>query len=208
MRSLPLFVLAAGMFACKDEPRPAPAAPVHAPTPPSSQPSGPASSAAAVSSASVASSASAGPSASAAPSAGKTCEVEIFGTFKGAPATSKVVVYVAQNDCLAADAQILGHLELDPEPNAKGARNFMIEVFPRWGSDVTICAAAYAPGATAADHWTRAKGTFHAEAEGEVTFNDVELELSKGKPKVFPKDWDQTVGAQVPSGKTQGPPNK
>ena len=199
MRALALCLAVVILAACKeDKPAPAPA--------PSSKASSAAS--ASVSASAVASamaSAMTSAVASAAP-AEKTCEVEIFGSVKGAPAKARLVIYVAQNDCLADDAQILGHLDLQQDPAAKDPPKFMIEVFPKWGTDVSICAAAYVDNAMTSEHYGKAKGKFHAEAEGEVTFNEVAIELTKGKAKAFPKDWDKSAGAQPPSGKTQGPP--
>ncbi len=197
--------LALVLFAACKEDKPAPA--------PSSKPSTVASASASVIGSAMASTmastlASAMASGSAAP-AEKTCEVEIFGSVKGAPAKARLVVYVAQNDCLADDAQILGHLDLlQTDPNSKDPPKYMIEVFPKWGTDVTICAAAYIDNATTTEHFGKAKGKFHAEAEGEVTFNEVVIELTKGKAKAFPKDWDKSAGAQHPSGKVQGPPKQ
>lgn len=201
--ALPLAVLAL-VSGCKEEPA-KPAAPATSASAPASTSVVAAASSSAPTVASASAPASA--SASAAP-AEKTCEVEIFGKVKGAPPKSRVVVYVAQDDCLADDAHILGHLDVVADPTAKDGWKFMIEVFPKWGTDITICAAAYGEGANGAEHYAKAKGKFHAEAEGEVTFNEVALELVKGKLKTFPKDWDKSLGAQPPSGKTQGPPKK
>ncbi|MGZ3416986.1 MAG: hypothetical protein ACXWUG_06290 [Polyangiales bacterium] len=130
--------------------------------------------------------------ASAAPSASgsatghpPTCEVEIFGKVKlpkDLPPKSRVVVYVAQNECLADDASILGHI-----PTAESGQ-FVIEVWPKWGTDITICAAVDPGEGKPTTKYGKAKGPFHAEALGEVTFNNLEIELATGKPHTFPKD--------------------
>jgi hypothetical protein len=125
-----------------------------------------------------------GPSASAAPKE-RTCEVEIFGEVKmpkTVPEKSRVVVYVAQDDCMADNAQILGHIVI-----AAPTGHFMIEVFPKWGSDITICAAVDLGGGKS-EMYGKAKGKFHAEAEGEVTFNELKIEMTAGKPHTFPAD--------------------
>ena len=119
----------------------------------------------------------------------KTCEVEIFGTVdvpNDAPKTSKVIVTVAQDDCLAADAHVLGHIPAAP------SGGFVIEVFPKWGTDVTICGALEKDDGTA-EYFGKAVnkdagGKFHAEAEGEVTFNEVKIKLAKGAAKRFPRE--------------------
>jgi hypothetical protein len=117
-----------------------------------------------------------------------TCEVEIFGTIeipKDAP-KGKAVVYVAQDDCLSPNAQTLGHIPAAPNGS------FVIEVWPKWGTDVTICGAIEKEDGTA--EWygkavnKDAGGVFHAEAEGEVTFNDVKIKLAKGAAKKFPRE--------------------
>ena len=64
----------------------------------------------------------------------------------------------------------------------------MIEVWPKWGSDVTICAAVDPQGGKPAEIYAKAKGTFHAEAVGEVTFNQVKIELAPAKAHKFPAD--------------------
>lgn len=180
-------VLSLGGPGCKED---------KAPAPPSSTPAPPASA-----SAKVAASAapSVAPSASASVAAGhsETCEVEIFGKVnlpKDLPKGKKVVIYVAQDDCLADNAQILGHIE------AGATGEIVIEVFPKWGTDVTICAAADEGEGKPTTLYGKAKGKFHAEAEGEVTFADVKIDLEKGKPHVFPKDATDVKPSKAPSG--------
>lgn len=115
----------------------------------------------------------------------ETCEVEVFGKVVVPPKTpkgGKLVAYVAQNDCLADDAQIIGHVDAGLD----GA--IVIEVFPRWGSDITVCAARDMGEGKPTTLYGKAKRTFHAESDGELTFNDVTIELAEGKPHVFPKD--------------------
>ncbi len=145
--------------------------------------------------------ASASPSAKAAHP--EECEVEIFGTVtlpKDAPKGQKAIVYVAQNDCLADDAKILGHQAAGDDGK------FMIEVFPKWGTDITICAALDAGEGKPAVHYAKAAGKFHAEAVGEVTFNEVKLDLAKGKPHAFPKDASDITPAKAPTGDGGGAP--
>lgn len=199
MSRLALLAFAVAVFGCKEPPKDAPAAPATAAPAPSPAPTTSAAPSAAVA-------AAASPSGSAAPSHSPHCEVEIFGKVTGIPKDlpkdSEVVVFVAQNDCLADDAQILGHTEVGSDGN------LVIEVFPKWGTDVTICAAVV-PGAgkpsgageanAPSTRYGKAKGTFHAEAEGEVTFNDVTVELKPGKPHVFPKDASDVPPSKMPS---------
>jgi len=137
---------------------------------------------------------------SAAPSAkhSETCEVEIFGKVilpQGLPKGRKTIVYVAQDDCLADNAQILGHIDAGIDGS------IVIEVFPKWGSDITICAALDEGPGKPSTIYGKAKGKFHAEAEGEVTFPDVKVEVEKGKPAhVFPKEAADVKPSKLPSG--------
>ncbi len=145
----------------------------------------------------------AGLSASAAPKHSETCEVEIFGKVilpQGLPKGKKVNVYVAQDDCLSDNAQILGHVDAGIDGS------IVIEVFPKWGTDVTICAGTDEGEGKPTSLYGKAKGTFHAEAEGEVTFADVKVELAKGKPHVFPKDATDVKPSKMPSGSPSGTP--
>lgn len=137
------------------------------------------------------------PAMSAKPPAGhsETCEVEIFGKVNNMPKGKKVVVYVAQDDCLSDKAQILGHADVGTDGG------IVIEVFPKWGTDVTICAGVDEGEGKPTTMYGKAKGTFHAEEEGEVTFADVKIDLEKGKPHVFPKDATDVKPSKAPTGK-------
>lgn len=114
-----------------------------------------------------------------------TCEVEVFGKVdlpKPAP-TGTAVVYVAQDDCLSASPKMLGHAPVKPDGG------FFIEIFPKWGTDITVCAAIEKPDGTA-EHYGKAVnkdsgGKFHAEAAGEVTFEGVTVPIRKGPPRKF-----------------------
>lgn len=178
--------LVALVVGCKEPPKETPKAAPSASTPTTASATAPASAPAA------------GLSASAAPAHSETCEVEIFGKVnlpKDLPKGKKVIVYVAQDDCLADNAQILGHVD------AGSDGGIVIEVFPKWGTDITICAAVDEGEGKPTTRYGKAKGKFHAEAEGEVTFADVKIDLEKGKPHVFPKDAGDVKPSKQPSGK-------
>jgi hypothetical protein len=88
---------------------------------------------------------------------------------------------------MKADAQTLGHI-----PAATATGSFAIEVFPKWGTDVTICGALEDASANAL-WYGKAKsaepgGVFHAEHTGEVTFNNVVISLVKGPSHKFPRE--------------------
>ena len=117
-----------------------------------------------------------------------TCEVEVFGKVdlpKPAP-TGKAVVYVAQDDCLSASPKMLGHAPVKPDGG------FFIEIFPKWGTDISICAALEKPDGTS-EHYGKAVnkdtgGKFHAEAAGEVTFEGVTVPIRKGPSRKFAQE--------------------
>lgn len=141
-------------------------------------------------------------SASAAPKHSETCEVEIFGKVnlpQGLNKGQRVVVYVAQDDCLSDNAQILGHVLAGAGDGA-----IVIEVFPKWGTDITICAGVDEGEGKPTTRYGKAKGKFHAEAEGEVTFADVKIDIEKGKPHTFPKDATDVKPSKMPSGSPSG----
>ena len=124
----------------------------------------------------------AGPAA--APAHPEKCEVEIGGVVRypdGKAPPGKAVVLVAENgDCLKEGAKILGQVAVQPEGT------FFIEVFSRWGADLTICAAHLAPGADRSTLRGKASGAFHAEAVGEVTFSSLKIDLRKAPPLRIP----------------------
>lgn len=133
-------------------------------------------------------SASAAPAASASASAATsaapakhppTCEVEVFGKVDLKGTKGDPFVYVAQDDCLNEKAQMLGREKI------KADGSFFIEVFSKWGGDITICAAVERPDGTSELYGqaTNEAGKFHTEAIGEVTFEKVAIPLKKGPPK-------------------------
>lgn len=134
--------------------------------------------------------------AAAEPARPTVCEVEIFGSIeppkgvswpKGKPLAEPLAVYVAQGDCLAKKARILGRIEtVTPD-------NFFIEVFTGWGTDLSVCAAQEKAAGKPATVYGKAEGTFHAEAQGEVVFDKVKIALkaqpAHAFPAVRPFDW-------------------
>lgn len=128
--------------------------------------------------------ASAPPAASAAPAKHPpTCEVEVFGKVDLKGAKGDPFVYVAQDDCMNDKAQMLGREKI------KGDGSFFIEVFSKWGGDITVCAAVERPDGTselygqATNDAKDSAGKFHTEAIGEVTFEKVAIPLKKGPAK-------------------------
>jgi hypothetical protein len=117
------------------------------------------------------------------------CEVEIFGSIeppkgvtwpKGKPLAAPIAVYVAQGDCLAKKARILGRVEtVTPD-------NFFIEVFTGWGTDLTVCAAQEKAAGKPTTVYGKAEGLFHAEAQGEVVFDKVKVALKAQPAHTFP----------------------
>jgi hypothetical protein len=130
-----------------------------------------------------------GPSPAASAPRAKTCEVEIFGNIlvpKEAP-KGKLVVYVAQDDCMDDKAHMLGHI-----PAQQASASFAIEVFSGWATDITICAALEAEDGSSQYYGKAVNkengGKFHTEAEGEVTFNQLKISLTKGPTHTFPRE--------------------
>ena len=112
------------------------------------------------------------------------CEVEIGGVVRypdGKAPPGKAVVLVAEDgDCMKEGAKILGQVAVQPEGT------FFIEVFSRWGADLTICAAHLAPGSDRSTLRGKASGAFHAAAVGEVTFSSLKIDLRQAPPLRIP----------------------
>lgn len=117
------------------------------------------------------------------------CEVEMFGDvkYKGQPVTrgrlkgGTPMVYVADNDCLGKNVHTIGHIAVTDQGR------FFVEMFSKWGADLTICAALEPAEGKPARIYGKAAGPHHAEAMGEVLFKDVLIEMKDGPPRVFPR---------------------
>lgn len=113
----------------------------------------------------------------------KDCEVEMIGDLKVPPlaAGEHVFAYVAQDsDCLAKDAHIIGSNKVTDDGH------MFIEVFSRWGADLTVCAAISKELGAPTTVYGKAEGKFHAEAVGEIMIPKISFELKKGPKHVFP----------------------
>lgn len=162
------------LTACKqDPPSPAPAASTSPP--------------AAVKSAAPAASMAASAVASAAPAASgkahpETCEVEFFGQVKPVENTKLTpVVFASYDDCLSPAPRNIGQSSTQPDGK------FFLEVFVKWGSDLTLCAYQPTAGDKPTKLYGKAAGPFHAEKEGEVEFKNVTIDLKAGTARPFPK---------------------
>jgi hypothetical protein len=124
------------------------------------------------------------PTAPPAPAHPEVCEVEMFGDFKLpklAPGQHAYAFVAQDSDCLAPNAHILGHNQL-----AENGQLF-IEVFSRWGADLTLCVAIANDPSQPSTYYGKAPGKFHAEAAGEVMFPKITFDLKPGKKHVFPE---------------------
>lgn len=131
---------------------------------------------------------SAAPAKAAAPATAATtterCEVEFTGQVSGAgklPAGSNTWVFAADGDCLAKDAHILGAMR------ASDQGSFAIEVFSKWGADLTLCAAVAQTPESPAKLYGKVARKFHAAAKGEIMFEKVQIGMRSGPAHTFPK---------------------
>jgi len=116
--------------------------------------------------------------------------VEITGDIavpKDAPKKGKLWVYVAQDNCLAEDAHLLGRVAAD------SAKAFFAEVFSKWGAELTVCGALEPEKGGPAEYYGRAinpdpkgNGAFVPAQQGEVNYSKVHIELRKGPAHQFP----------------------
>lgn len=101
---------------------------------------------------------------------------------KPLPAGQRFYIFIAQGDCLAKDAHILAATPVNNETS-----RFFYEVFPKWGSDLSLCAAAVTAPDQPATLYGKATGKYHAEATGEVTFEQIVITPKPGPARTFPK---------------------
>lgn len=101
---------------------------------------------------------------------------------KPVPAGQRLYVFIAQGrDCMAKDAHILASTPVAPETS-----RFFYEVFPKWGSDLSLCAAAVAAPDQPATLYGKATTKFHAEATGEITYENIVITVKPGPAHTFP----------------------
>jgi hypothetical protein len=105
------------------------------------------------------------------------CEVEIDGEValpKGvSPAKARVVVLFSEGDCLAPGARIIGQALA----SAKG--KYSMEVFPKWGADVTVCAAVETNPGAPVTVYGKSEKPIHAEQTGEIVVSNHKIILAK-----------------------------
>lgn len=112
------------------------------------------------------------------------CEVEFDGVVKYSgklPPNQKWYYFVGMGDCMDKDVQIIGLGTMTAEGR------FSSEVFTKWGTDVSFCAAAVEAPDKPATIYGKAPGTFHAEKAGEVEFRGLVIAPKPGPKKTFPK---------------------
>lgn len=114
---------------------------------------------------------------------GPLCEVEFGGKVQYAGKVDPKLhwfVFAAQGDCMTKNPHILGTAAVSPDGT------FFSEVFVKWGSDVTFCAAALEAQDKPTTLYGKAEGKFHAEATGEVVFKGLVIVPKPGPSKIFP----------------------
>ena len=129
-------------------------------------------------------SASVAPTASMKPARPDKVEVEVTGKVElpaGYKPKGELLIFVSQKDCLDPGAPILGWSK-----PAESMR-FFIEVFPAWGTDITICAAEDPGSGKPTTVYGQAPGKHYCEGLGEVTFDGLTLALKQGPPRNI--DW-------------------
>lgn len=110
-----------------------------------------------------------------------TSEVEISGrvVVPAKHATDPLPrVFVAQGDCLASGAKMVGYAGADREGRV------FVEVVVPWGADLTMCAAIEPTPGAVSRVWGKAATPMRAE-EREVEFTGVVITLAEGEAKRF-----------------------
>jgi hypothetical protein len=114
-----------------------------------------------------------------------TVEVELMGRVAVAPKLlgkppKQILLYVSDKDCLDPASRFFTIRPVGED----GA--FFTEIFPPWGTDLSLCAALDADGKPARVYG-KLDRTLRAEGFGEVVFSELEIALAKGAPRPFPK---------------------
>ena len=117
-----------------------------------------------------------------APAHPESCEVELTGQILGPLAPGMTYwVYVAEGDCLAKNAKILGAMR------GSEAGSFGIEVFSSWGANLTVCASVAKTPESPTKLYGKLPRVLRAEATGEVMFERLQIKLKPGPEHSFPK---------------------
>ena len=100
---------------------------------------------------------------------------------KGTPKKTQAAIVVADGDCLKPEAKVLGRSRSSEDGP------FFIEVFSRWGADLSVCAALEPAEGKATRIYGKLDKVLHAEGEGEVMFQDLRIEVKAqpGPPRTF-----------------------
>lgn len=97
----------------------------------------------------------------------------------GTKAKGHLAVHFSNGDCMKGDPILSSSAVSD-------AGTFGAEIFPKWGTDLTICAVLEETPGKPVRYYAKATGTYHAEAMGEVMYRDIAIELKEGPPRKFP----------------------
>lgn len=179
-----LAIAVAAPLGCKEEAPPAPSPPAAttpaAPTAPASPPTTPPSTTVPTAPAAAAQDGGAA-------TRPASCEVEVRGVVKRPASSVKApnpITFIAIGDCLDPSAKVLGRggTTFTTKPT-EGM--FFLEVFAPWGSDLSLCAAVEPAPGKPSTLYGKVDRPMHAAATGEVTFNDLVVELEPGPPKKF-----------------------
>lgn len=105
----------------------------------------------------------------------------MFGKVKGgkpsSASTPEPIVFASYDDCATPTAANIGQTTVNPDGT------FFLEVFVKWGSDLTLCAAQPpGPGKPSTTLGKYAK-PIHAEALGEIEVREIEIELRPVAPR-------------------------
>jgi hypothetical protein len=120
--------------------------------------------------------------------------VELSGLVKLPPdlkVKGRPSVHFSNGDCLGSDPMLSSSA-------VSQDGHFGAEVFPLWGTDLTVCAGLEEAPGKPVRYYGKAPGTFHAEKMGEVVYNNVIIELKPGPPHKFPTVYNPPPPASRP----------
>ena len=110
-------------------------------------------------------------------------EVEVMGTVSAPKAPAgKILVVLTDGPCFQLGSHYVG-----TQPVPKPGQRYFIEVFPPEGTDLWACAVLVVGGNRTTPWVGRAKRSpLRAKGHGEVIFDPIDIEITKGAPVNVP----------------------
>jgi hypothetical protein len=121
------------------------------------------------------------PAASAsAPAHQEVVEAEFEGRVSPFDPSKPTIVFASYDDCLGKTAANIGQMPVKPDGK------FGLEIFVKWGSKLSLCAAQITTQEKPTRLYGKAAAGFEMKGRGDMEFEDITIEMKPGPPRVFP----------------------